>query len=226
MQQTVLLTGASGQVGSVIAHTLIGDGYQVIGTVHSEQGLDELRAAGVDGQVLDLTVEADVQSFVDRLDDPPVAAVMTVGGFAMGDLANTSGADLRRMYQLNFETAYFLVRALLPVFAGRGGGQFVLIGARPALDAAAGKDMTAYALSKGLVFHLADLINAYGRKKRITATVIVPSIIDTPANRTAMPDADPEQWVSREAIAETVRFILSDAGRQMREGVIKLYNEA
>ncbi|MDX1407116.1 MAG: hypothetical protein R3330_03255, partial [Saprospiraceae bacterium] len=94
------------------------------------------------------------------------------------------------------------------------------------IEAAAGKDMLAYALSKGMIFQLAELINAYGRKTRITATVIVPSIVDTPANRKAMPDADPAKWVSREAIAETVRFVLSESGRQMREGVIKLYHQA
>jgi NAD(P)-dependent dehydrogenase (short-subunit alcohol dehydrogenase family) len=118
------------------------------------------------------------------------------------------------------------VRELLPLFERRGGGQFVLVGARPALDAGAGAHMAAYALSKGLVHQLAELINAHGRGKHIDATVIVPSVIDTPANRAAMPDADPGKWVSPDSIAETIAFVLSGAGRQMRGSVLKLYGES
>ena len=151
---------------------------------------------------------------------------MTVGGFAMGSFAETDGEALRHMYSLNFETAYFLVRALLPKFEQQGGGQFIFIGSRPALDPKAGKNLIAYSLSKSLVFHLAELVEAYGHDKGIRATVIVPSTINTPANRSAMPDADFSKWVSSDAIAETVAFLLSEAGQQVRQSVIKLYNEA
>lgn len=86
--------------------------------------------------------------------------------------------------------------------------------------------MAAYALSKTLVHQLAELVNAHGRDKRIDATVIVPSVIDTPANRRAMPDVDPRRWASPTAIADTIGFVLSEAGRQMRGSVLKLYNES
>lgn len=100
------------------------------------------------------------------------------------------------------------------------------MGSRPALEAEEGKDLIAYAFSKRLVFYLAELINVYGKGKNISASVIVPSTIDTPANRQAIPHADFSKWVTPEAIADTICFLLSDSGRQIREGVVKLYNEA
>jgi NAD(P)-dependent dehydrogenase (short-subunit alcohol dehydrogenase family) len=127
---------------------------------------------------------------------------------------------------LNFKTAYFIARPLMQHFEKVGGGQFILIGARPALKAEAGKDYVAYALSKSLVFALSELINASGSGKKISSTVIVPSTIDTEANRKSMPDANFSKWVKAESIAETIEFVLSDAGQSMRDTVIKMYHEA
>jgi NAD(P)-dependent dehydrogenase (short-subunit alcohol dehydrogenase family) len=76
------------------------------------------------------------------------------------------------------------------------------------------------------VFQLADIINAAGKGKRITATVLVPSTIDTPQNRQAMPDSDFSKWVKAGDIAESIAFLLSDAGSTLRETVLKVYNES
>ena len=84
----------------------------------------------------------------------------------------------------------------------------------------------AYALSKRLVFALSDFINAYGKGKQIHSTVIVPSTIDTPANRKSMPDADFSKWVTADAISETIGFLFNESGSQVREGVIKMYHES
>ena len=84
----------------------------------------------------------------------------------------------------------------------------------------------AYSLSKGLVFHLAELINAYGKEKNISATVLVPSIIDTPINREAMPEADFSTWVTPQALADMVAYLLTPSGKQVSESVIKLYNKS
>jgi NAD(P)-dependent dehydrogenase (short-subunit alcohol dehydrogenase family) len=119
-----------------------------------------------------------------------------------------------------------MVRPLLKRFEENGGGQFVFIGSRPALNPNEGRHEVAYALSKKLVDYLADLINAHGKDKNITATVVVPSIIDTPKNREILSDKDFSSWVSLNAIADTIDFILSDSGKQIREGKIKLYNNA
>jgi NAD(P)-dependent dehydrogenase (short-subunit alcohol dehydrogenase family) len=94
------------------------------------------------------------------------------------------------MMTMNFATAFHLVKPLMKYFEAVGGGQFIFIGARPALVAEAGAGSFAYTLSKALIFQMAEIINAEGKSKNIRATVIVPSIIDTPDNRSAMPGAD------------------------------------
>lgn len=226
MEQSVIVTGASGNLGSGVVKKLKAAGYRVLGTVGSPGSAEALQKEGIEATPLDLSDEEAVQQYIDAKEDGVVAAVLTVGGFAAGGFCKTDGEALRRMYQLNFETSYFLVRALLPIFEKKGGGQFVLVGSRPALEPEEGKDLIAYAFSKRLVFYLAELINVYGKGKNISASVIVPSTIDTPANRQAIPHADFSKWVTPEAIADTICFLLSDSGRQIREGVVKLYNEA
>lgn len=226
MNTSIIVTGASGNLGAAVAQKLSAAGYTVLGTVGSPRSVADLQAKGITAEPLDLADEAAVQQYVARLDTDVSGAVLTVGGYAPGSFSNTDGEALRKMYSLNFETAYFLARALLPVFSNRGGGQIVLVGTRPALQADEGINSIAYSLSKKLVFYLAELINAHGRGKNINASVIVPSTIDTPANREAMPKADFSKWVTPDAIADTIHFLLSDSGRQIRESVVKLYNEA
>lgn len=228
MKKSILLTGASGNLGSSVLKHLSAAGYHILATAGSADGAKALQSEIVEADALDLTDEAAVKVYVREKSATKdiAAAVLLVGGFAPGGLLETDGAALRKMFGLNFETAFYPVRELLPIFEKRGGGQFILIGTRPALEPKEGKDLAAYAFSKGLVFQMAEMINAYGKGKGIDATVIVPSTIDTPANRQAMPDADHSKWVSPEAIADTIEFVLSDSGRQMRKSVLKLYHES
>jgi NAD(P)-dependent dehydrogenase (short-subunit alcohol dehydrogenase family) len=106
------------------------------------------------------------------------------------------------------------------------GGRIVLVGSRPALVPKEGKNSFAYALSKSLIFKLADFLNAEGSSKNVTASVIVPSTIDTEANRSAMPDKDFTAWVKPEEIAASMAFICSGDGNPLRESVLKIYNRA
>ncbi|MDX1907067.1 MAG: SDR family NAD(P)-dependent oxidoreductase [Bacteroidia bacterium] len=228
MQPSLLITGATGNLGASVLKRLTGAGYPILAPASSAASAQSLQSDQVTSTQLDLTDEQAVKAYVaaTAADHDIAAAILLVGGFATGALPDTPGSDLHKMILLNVETAFYLVRELLPVFAQRGGGQFILIGARPALLPAEGQHLTAYALSKGMVFQLADLINAYGHDKHIDATVIVPGTLDTPANRQAMPGADPSRWVSPETITDAITFVLSDTGRQMRGSVLKLYNES
>jgi NAD(P)-dependent dehydrogenase (short-subunit alcohol dehydrogenase family) len=145
----------------------------------------------------------------------------------MGKLTETSNAQLEKMIDLNFYSALNVVRPLLKNHAGNQAGfRFILIGSRPGLDAGAGKDFFAYSLSKAMVFKLAEFINADGKGNNVDAMVIVPSTIDTEANRKAMPDADHTKWVTPEAIAKTIAFYLSAEGRMIREGIVRIYNQS
>ena len=100
------------------------------------------------------------------------------------------------------------------------------MGARPALNPADGKGSLSYALSKSLVIKLAEMLNAEGAYNNVVAHVVVPSIIDTPVNRAAMPTADFSKWVRAEDIADTIAYLCSQSGSPVRDAVVKLYGQS
>ncbi len=224
MKKSVLITGASGNLGSAVVKKFQNEEYQVYATVRDATGLDGVAVTSVD-----LTNEANVNEYIENLvakDKDLKTAILLVGGFAVGDLKQTDGAALQKMYKLNFETTYFVVRALLSHFEANGGGHFVLIGTRAAFIPQDAQHLVAYGMSKSLVMYLAEIINAYGKDKGIQASVVVPSTIDTPQNRQAMPDADVTKWTTGEAIADAIYFLTTDSGKHLRETVLKMYNES
>jgi NAD(P)-dependent dehydrogenase (short-subunit alcohol dehydrogenase family) len=154
------------------------------------------------------------------------AALLLVGGFAMGNIQETTGTDIDRQLSLNFKTAYFVTRPLFAHMMEKGNGRLVFIGARPAIAPAQGKDLLAYGLSKSLLFKLAEYLNEEAKGKNVTATVVVPSTLDTPLNRKSMPDVNPANWVTPDALAEILAFMVSDTAGTLRETVLKVYNNA
>ncbi|GAB3908820.1 SDR family NAD(P)-dependent oxidoreductase [Larkinella knui] len=226
---TILLTGGAGGLGRSITQNLLKNGHTVLATL--EPGGHTLDPQpNLFSYELDLTDEAGCQTLVQKVAAEHGgidAAIMLVGGFAMGSVVDTDFAAIDRMIRLNFQTTYQVARPVFDQMSRQvDGGRFVLIGARPALMPSAGKNMVAYALSKSLVIHLSEILNAAGKDKNIVSTVLVPSTIDTPANREAMPDADPADWVKAEDIAELVDFVTFGAGKMLRESVLKVYNKA
>ena len=144
----------------------------------------------------------------------------------MGAIDQTAGGDLKKMYTLNFETAYYTARPLFQHMMEKNYGRIIFMGARPALLADAGKSMVAYALSKSLLFKLAEFLNAQAKGHNVVAAVVVPSTIDTVPNRESMPKADPSNWVKAEQLADILEFICSEKGEPIRESVYKVYNNA
>jgi NAD(P)-dependent dehydrogenase (short-subunit alcohol dehydrogenase family) len=225
-QKKILITGANGQLGRAVVEHFTANGWYTIGitSVRHDPARDPIDAGEI--HPCDLTSEEDVDLVLGKIlkaHSDIKATAMLAGGFAMGDIQSTGMKEIERMMSINFRTAYNCVRYLLPYFEHKHGGRFVLIGARPALEPDSGKAMAAYTMSKSLVFELARLVNAAGEKQNIRASVLVPGIIDTAANREAMPDASREDWVSPEAMAETIRFLLSEAGSDLRDVVLKMY---
>jgi NAD(P)-dependent dehydrogenase (short-subunit alcohol dehydrogenase family) len=227
--KTVMITGADGNLGNAVTKAFLNEGYAVVATVHdaAKNTLDPHPQLEV--TAIDLTDEAATTLFIDsmiekykRID----AALLLVGGFTMGDMESTTGKDLKKMYALNFETAYYTARPLFKHMKESGRGRIVFIGSRPALKASDGKSMVAYALSKSLLFTLADQMNSDARKTNVVTTVVVPSTIDTPVNRVAIPNADPSNWVKPGQLAEVMKFICSDTADVLRETVLKVYNNA
>ncbi len=230
MKKTVLITGAAGNLGRAVTRKFLEEGYHVEASARNREEAQLLGTLGeVNATELNLMDEAETKAFVESLKRrlPSLhSAVLLVGGFAMGSIEDTDAEALMKMYRLNFETAYFMCRPLLSWMKKTGFGRLVLVGARPALDPAAGKNVLAYALSKSLIFRLAEIINEEGKGHDVTASVVVPSIIDTAPNRAAMPDADFSKWVTPESIAENIAFICSDRARDQREAIIKMYGNS
>lgn len=230
MKRTVIITGASGNLGKAAVDKFIAAGYSVVATVSPGKTLGFETAGDVVTYEADLTNEMNVTEVIRQIiaDRKTIhAAVLLVGGFASGGIEQTDGSSLKKMYTLNFETSYFVARpTFLQMKQQADGGRIILVGARPALNPAEGKDLLAYSLSKSLLFKLAELLNIEGSSRNIVTSVVVPGVIDTPANRNSKPDADFSQWVTPEAIAETMVFNCSDAAAPFRETIYKVYGRS
>ncbi|HWC54826.1 MAG TPA: SDR family NAD(P)-dependent oxidoreductase [Chitinophagaceae bacterium] len=228
--KTIIITGASGNLGQAVAKRFLSDGYNVVGTVIPNDPVAmEISDPKFEKVVVDLMNEEAAGKFVDSVivkHRSIDAAVLTVGGFAMGNVVDTKTSDILKQYKLNFETAYNTARPIFAHMMKQNAGRIFMIGSRPGSDMRHSKGMVAYGLTKSLIFRLAELMNDEAKNHNVVASVIVPSTIDTPQNRTSMPDADFSKWVKPEAIAEVISFYCSVQGSVVREPVIKVYGNA
>ena len=230
MSKTVIITGATGNLGTAVTKKFLAEGYTLIATVTSEEAKKDLpQSDKLHAETVNLTDENETENFVQRSLEQHKridAALLLVGGFATGAIGATKSSDIKKQLALNFETAYNVARPLFAHMMENGEGRLVFIGSRPALNAAAGKHLIAYGLSKSLLFKLADYLNEEAKGKNVTATVVAPSTIDTPLNRKDMPNANPDNWVKPEALADVLEFVVSEKGAPLRETVLKVYNNA
>lgn len=230
MKKNVIITGASGNLGKAAVEKFLSEGYNVIATVSPGTALGFEVTGEVQTMEADLTDEKGVEEVINQVVNKYQtidAALLLVGAFAGGGIGQTDGATLKKMYTLNFETAYFAARPIfLQMQKQDSGGRIILIGARPSLVPRDGKDFLAYGLSKSLLFKLAEYLNAEGASKNIVTSVLVPSIIDTPINRKSNPTANFTDWVKPEEIAELMALIVSEKGSALRETVLKLYGNS
>jgi NAD(P)-dependent dehydrogenase (short-subunit alcohol dehydrogenase family) len=231
MKKTIIVTGVSGNMGQAVVKKFLAENYNVVGTIIPDDLVSmEISDSNFEKVVVDLMNESDSQKFVETVllkKGNIDAAVLTVGGFTMGKIADTSAADVTKQYKLNFETAYHVARPVFLQMMKQGYGRIFLVGSKPGVDVSRhGKGMVAYSLAKSLIFRLAEIMNAEAKDQNIVTSVIVPSTIDTPQNRKAMPDANFESWVKPEDIANTIHYYCTDEAVVLREPVIKLYNKA
>ncbi len=227
MKKTAIITGAAGNLGRMITDHLVKNGYHVTGIVSSRTPNEFVNSASIEMFQADLGEESVIREILQRVFDLHKnidAAILTAGGFAMGNLKNTGKRDLDKMYRLNFETAYFSAREIFQQMESQPeGGRIFFIGSKPALHPSTGSSMVAYTLMKSLLFGLSDILNEEGNKKGIYSTVIVPSVIDTPQNRAAMPGSDFTKWVTTGTIAGRILELLSEKNRTTPLPVMKLY---
>lgn len=228
--KTAIVTGSTGNMGKAVVKKLLAEGFKVIGTIDpNEKAKKAVKNTHFEQIEVDLKNEAASLKFVaevlakyQHID----AAVLTVGGFAMGKLKDTSTSDIAKQYQLNFETAYNIAKPVFAQMIAQKSGRIFMVGSRPGLNVAIGKGMVGYSLAKSLLFRLAEIMNEEAKGTNVVTSVIVPSSIDTAPNRKSMPDANFDAWVKPAAIADVIHFYCTKAAAAIREPIIKIYNNA
>jgi len=217
--KVVVVTGALGALGRVVAETAIARGAKVVGIDHAPSQLpatpERLELGGVDLSdpvQARKAIDAAAQHF-GRLD----VLINIAGGFAFETVADGDDRTWQKMHALNVHTALNASRAALTHLSNSNAGRIINIGAIGALQTAAG--MGAYAASKSGVHRLTEALAAEFKGK-ITVNAVLPSIIDTEANRKSMPKADFSKWVQPNELAEVILFLASDAASAITGALI------
>jgi NAD(P)-dependent dehydrogenase (short-subunit alcohol dehydrogenase family) len=213
--QVIIVTGAAGNVGSALAALLASRGARIAAVDTVKDRLDAV-TAGLSGSGhltlsdYDLTdsaaaaaLVAEVQGTCGRLD----SVGTTVGGFAMAKLADAGLDQWDAMFSLNVKTTWNIYRAAVPAIRQTGGGSLVGIGSAAGLKGSA--QMAAYSATKSAVMRLTESLADELRADGIRVNAVLPTTIDTPQNRAAMPGADTSRWVKPSEVAEAMAFLLS-----------------
>ena len=211
--RTVLLTGAAGNLGRAVASAFADTGANLV-LLDLKRGdlRDSDRQLFIETDLLNAdSVRAAVDKALARFKSIDVLCNIA-GGFRMGSRVHeTSDKDWNFLMDLNARTVLNMSRAVVPAMLKAGGGKIVNIGAFAAQKGAA--QMGAYIASKSAVIRLTETMAAELREQNINVNCVLPTIIDTPENRAAMPKADPKRWVAPADLAQVILFLASDAAR-------------
>jgi NAD(P)-dependent dehydrogenase (short-subunit alcohol dehydrogenase family) len=209
--RTVMLTGAAGNLGRAVAAAFAAANLVMLdlkrGSLQDSDKQIFIETDLLNAQSVQAAVDKAVQRFK-RID----VLCNIAGGFRMGSpVHETSDKDWDFMFNVNARTVLNMSRAVVPVMLKGGGGKIVNIGAFAAQKGAA--QMGAYIASKSAVIRLTESMAAELREQNINVNCVLPTIIDTPENRKAMPDADPKRWVAPQDLAQVIAFLASDGAR-------------
>ncbi|MFI5219615.1 MAG: SDR family NAD(P)-dependent oxidoreductase [Bacteroidia bacterium] len=221
----IIITGAAGNLGKACVKEFINSGHYVIAADAVIKKEDFGALNNLEVHALDASNETAAKTFVENILSQHKqidAALLLIGGFAMGNIENSDAAEIQKMILLNFNTAYFTARPVFNQMTKQAeGGKLIFMASDPALDDKKGFDMIGYTLSKAMLVKLAKILNSEGQKKNISSVVVAPTTIDTPQNRTAMPNADFSKWTKPEEIAAVLEFICSEKGNKLKDLVIR-----
>ena len=219
-----LVTGANGGLGMHVAKALLDAGSTVFGLARKikQSDIDHPKftalPAALDG--LDAAKKA-IDSVISRHGRIDVLAHL-VGGFAGGQsVADTDDSTFQRMFEMNVNSAFHILRAVIPHMRKAGNGRIIAIGSRAAEDP--GPNVGAYSASKAALVSLIKTVARENKNAGITANVILPGTIDTAANRRDMPRADVSQWVQPASIASLIIWLAGDAGKDVTGAAIPVY---
>ncbi len=226
----VVVTGGTGALGTAVVRTLVEAGAAChVPFVHDGEAQrfplrqhERVTLLAVN----DLSDEAAVAKVYDAI--PRLwASVHLAGGFAMSSVAETGKADLMQQLDMNFLTCFLCCRAAINAFARSGnGGRIVNVAARPALEWRSGAGMAAYTASKAAVAALTAALAEEVAKNGILVNAVAPSIMDTAANRAAMPKANYDAWPKVEEVAATIAFLASPDNKVTRGAIVPVYGGA
>ena len=222
--KVVLITGANGGLGTYVTKEFLDEGATVVGVSRKIQQSDfntpaftALPAEISSGNAAKNVVESIVARF-GKLD----VVAHTVGGFAGGpSIADTDDSTFQQMFDINLNSAFYLLRAVLPGMRKTRNGRIIAIGSRAALEPGAG--VGAYSASKAALVSLVRTVALENKDVGLTANTILPGTMDTPANRKAMPDADFSKWVRPATVASLIVWLAGDAGKDINGAVIPVY---
>lgn len=234
VDKTLVVTGGTGGLGTALVGRLISDGYRLAVTYLLPDEAEEFEEAfEVDDERLLLTrvdaanPEAVATLFKDVSDrwGPIHGLCSLVGGWAGGrDVEETDDVRFERMLDLNLRSAFYAVRSAIPYLKEAGWGRIVLVGSRAALDYPEGQ--AAFNIAKAGVVALGRTAAQELEGTGVTANVLMPSVIDTPATRRSLPYADYVDWPTPDEIAAVARFLLSEESEVMNGALLPVYGRA
>lgn len=229
-EKYALITGGTGGLGSAVTALALKKQANVtipfINELEITRTKPILPAEKIDkvrfiaGDVTDETAVSVIVSQMPRVD----ILIHLVGGFSMGPTDQYSLADWEQQFALNATSAFIAIKTVLPVMKDNDYGRIVTVGSRGAVQPAA--EMAAYAASKSAVIALTQAVAEETRGSGITANCVLPSIIDTPANRSAMGEDQAKNWVTPQSLAETICYLASEQAADIRGAAIPVYGSA
>jgi NAD(P)-dependent dehydrogenase (short-subunit alcohol dehydrogenase family) len=226
MDRTVVVTGGTGGLGAAVTHTLLDERWRVVVPWFAERELERVREhERLELVQADLTDPDSAATVVATAGGSLRALVNLVGGFAMGGRVHeTPIEEFEKQLRLNLRPTYLMCAAAIPVLLDAGGGAIVCVSSRAAVQPFAGA--AGYITAKRAVLALVDALHEEYRNDHIRTNAILPSTIDTPANRKAMPDADFDTWVKPEEIARVIATLCSDDARVTSGAHVPVYGLA
>ena len=230
MTGSALITGGTGGLGSAVTQGFLDAGWRVVVPIYDEAERDRVpeheRLALEPADLFEEASAAAVVALAAGDEAAPLRAVVNlVGGFAEGERVHaTPVAEFEAQLRLNLRPTYLVCQAALPHLLAGGGGAIVCVSSRAALRPFSGA--AGYIVGKAAVLAFVDALAAEYRKDDIRVNAILPSVIDTPANRRSMPDADYGRWVRPQQIADVIRFLCEDGSQAISGAHVPVYGRA
>lgn len=225
-QRDIIITGGTGALGRGVVKRFLEAGDHVHILDQAPDGgafVQELPAEQVTYHALNVLDVDAVKAWTQTLKQADVL-VNIVGGFSAGPFSETDLKTLDHMLDLNLRSGFIMTQAMLPLLKQAPQGRIINIGARQALQGGAG--VSAYAMSKAAVVNFTQSLAQELQATTITVNAVVPSTINTPANRESMPDADANAWVTPEDLAHSIFFLASPEARAISGAILPVYHRA